>query len=86
MISSEILSCSSSIQCCKLPKVVVGDLEIADMSKAGQGEVKNVKANIGLSFPNTAIIFEKAEGTSINLIGKSKGKVSPSFSFTRSMV
>ena len=46
------------------------------MSKAGQGEVKNVKANIGLSFPNTAIIFEKAEGTSINLIGKSKGKAS----------
>ena len=58
------------------PKVIVGDLEISDMSRAGQGEVTTTKANIGLSFPNTAIIFEKAEGTSINLIGKSKGKVS----------
>ena len=58
-----------------LTQVIVGDLEITDLSRAGQGEAKNVKANVGLSFPNTAITFEKAEGTSINLIGKSKGKV-----------
>jgi len=72
-----------------LTQVIVGDLEISDMSRAGQGEVTTTKANIGLSFPNTAIIFEKAEGTSINLIGKSKGKVvrqsiiNPDWDFTK---
>ena len=57
--------------------MVVGDIEITDLSsmKQGVGEAKSVKASTGLSFPNTAIIFEKAEGSSINLTGKSKGKV-----------
>lgn len=67
---------SKVMECRKLPKVIVGDLEITDLSRVGQGgDAKNVKASVGLSFPNTSIIFEKGEGTSINLIGKSKGKV-----------
>jgi len=73
-----------------LTQVIVGDLEITDLSRVGQGgDAKNVKASVGLSFPNTSIIFEKGEGTSINLIGKSKGKVvresiiNPDWDFTK---
>lgn len=34
-----------------------------------------MQANIGVLTPNTAVIFEKEEGAFINLVGKSKGKV-----------
>jgi vesicle-fusing ATPase len=69
----------------------VADLEITDLSAMDQGkaEAKSVQANTGLSFPNTAIIFEKGEGSSINLTGKSKGKVvrqsiiNPDWDFTK---
>ncbi|CAB4056872.1 NSF [Lepeophtheirus salmonis] len=37
--------------------------------------VKATKTNLGVSMANTAIVFEKKEGTNINLTGKSKGKV-----------
>ncbi|TRY63225.1 hypothetical protein TCAL_11311 [Tigriopus californicus] len=60
-----------------LTSVVVGEIQTSDLSalKDGSTDVKPVKSNLGLSFPNTSIIFEKAEGSTIQLIGSSKGKV-----------
>ena len=34
-----------------------------------------IKVSCGLFLPNTGIIFERMEGATINLTGKSKGKV-----------
>jgi len=59
----------------KLLQVVVKDLEVADISaiKAGK-DAKPRKARLGQCLPNTVIVFDKAEGSSLNLTGKSKGK------------
>lgn len=40
--------------------------------KAG-GDPKPRKSKLGQLIPNTVIQFEKAESSSLNLIGKSKG-------------
>ena len=46
--------------------------DIAAMRSGGK-EVKSRKVRIGQCFPNTMIVFDKAEGSSVNLVGKSKG-------------
>lgn len=48
---------------------------MADLSamRGGGKEVKSRKTRIGLAYPNTVIVFDKAEGSSLNLVGKSKG-------------
>ena len=38
----------------------------------GKSSPKN-KVQIGQLLPNSAVIFEKSEGSPLNLIGKSKG-------------
>lgn len=50
---------------------------------------KKSNIKIGQLLPNSAIIFEKSEGSSLNLIGKSKGKtqhqsiINPDWDFTK---
>jgi len=59
----------------KLLSLVVKDLETADINAMRSGmEMKSRKAQFGQSFPNTAIVFDKSEGSPVNLTGKSKGK------------
>jgi vesicle-fusing ATPase len=59
-----------------LVQVTVGELQTTDISNMKSGSASKMqKALCGLSFPNTAIIFEKGEGSTINLTGKAKGKV-----------
>ncbi|ESP04291.1 hypothetical protein LOTGIDRAFT_207527 [Lottia gigantea] len=56
--------------------VTVLDIEVIDYTAMAKDKMagKPMKANIGLMTPNTAVVFEKAEGSQINLKGKSKGK------------
>ncbi len=59
-----------------LVAITIGEIQLVDISSMKQGkESKMIKASTGLSFPNTDLTFEKAEGSSIVLTGKSKGKV-----------
>ncbi len=59
-----------------LVAITIGEIQLADISSMKQGkESKMIKASSGLSFPNTDLTFEKGEGSSIVLTGKSKGKV-----------
>jgi vesicle-fusing ATPase len=52
----------------------VKSLEAADLNATIQGsESKHRKLNSGQLLPNSGIIFEKPEGSALNLIGKSKG-------------
>jgi vesicle-fusing ATPase len=50
---------------------------VADVNamRAGCSNIKTRKINIGQCFPNTMIVFDKAEGSSLSLleVGKSKG-------------
>ena len=46
----------------------------ADINAMRSGmEMKSRKAQFGQCFPNTAIVFDKSEGSPVNLTGKSKG-------------
>ena len=59
-----------------LLQIVVSEIETSDLSAIQQGkDSKMVKASCGMSFANTQITFEKGEGSSVFLTGKSKGKV-----------
>ena len=59
-----------------LTQLIIKDIECTDLHALQSGrDVKPQKVNHGISLPNTAIVFEKAEGSPIHLIGKSKGKV-----------
>ena len=52
------------------------DIEVMDARAVQSGkDAKPVKVQHGIILPNTTIVFEKAEGSGIHLIGKSKGKV-----------
>lgn len=64
-----------SFQDKKLLGLVVKSLEAADLSaiKAGQ-EPKPKKTKMGRCLGDTMIQFEKAESSSLNLVGKAKGK------------
>jgi hypothetical protein len=49
-----------------------------DLSAIASG--KNAKARkipVGISLANTVVVFERAEGSAINLAGKSKGYIIP---------
>lgn len=49
-------------------------IKAADLSAAIEGtSAKPVKIKSGQLLPNSSIIFEKTEGSSLNLTGKSKG-------------
>ncbi|XP_019749290.1 vesicle-fusing ATPase-like isoform X1 [Hippocampus comes] len=58
--------------------VLVKDMEGMDPSilKGDQSSVKKAKINIGLLLSNSQLIFEKAESSSMTLIGKSKTRES----------
>ncbi|XP_019879561.1 vesicle-fusing ATPase 1-like [Aethina tumida] len=60
----------------KLLSLVVKDLEAASLSalKEGSNE-KPRKTKTGQLIPNTMVQFEKAENSSLNLVGKAKGKI-----------
>jgi len=59
----------------KLLALIVKDLEAADINGLRSGnEMKPRKVQIGQCFPNTSIVFDKSEGSPLNLVGKSKGK------------
>ncbi|XP_046631152.1 vesicle-fusing ATPase 1-like [Daphnia pulicaria] len=60
----------------KLLILIVKELEGADINamRSGAKEIKSRKVRIGQCFPNTMIVFDKSEGSSVNLVGKSKGK------------
>jgi len=45
-----------------------------DLSAVVRGQnAKARKIPLGVSLPNTMVVFERVEGSSINLAGKSKG-------------
>ncbi|XP_046636023.1 vesicle-fusing ATPase 1-like [Daphnia pulicaria] len=56
--------------------LIVKELEGADLNaiKSGVSSAKSRELRIGQCFPNTMIVFDKSEGSSVNLVGKSKGK------------
>ncbi|KRT81863.1 AAA protein, partial [Oryctes borbonicus] len=60
----------------KLLSLVVKDLEAADLNAIQQGRnAKPHKTKVGQLLPETIVIFEKAENSSLVLTGKSKGKL-----------
>lgn len=58
----------------KILVLVVKDIEVVNINtvKSNQ-DAKPKKNKIGQLFPNTAVQFEKAEASSLNLVGKSRG-------------
>jgi len=75
-----------------LTMATVKSIEVADLNaiksgKAGSSTTK--KANFGITLPDTAIIFEKGEGSQIFLGGSAKGKmvkqsiINPDWDFTK---
>ena len=67
-----------------LTMATVKSIEVADLNaiksgKAGSSTTK--KANFGITLPDTAIIFEKGEGSQIFLAGSAKGKMVRLFIF-----
>lgn len=74
----------------KMLSATVKSIEAIDLGSAlGNKASKPSKIFSGQLLPNSAIIFEKAEGSSLNLIGKSKGKmqhtsiINPDWDFTK---
>ncbi|KAK2193402.1 hypothetical protein NP493_13g06000 [Ridgeia piscesae] len=69
----------------KLLQLVVKELEAIDVSAGG----KSKPVRLGVSSGNTTVIFEKAENTPLNLVGKSKGKqafqsiINPDWNFSK---
>ncbi len=46
----------------------------ADLSAVARGQnAKTQQIALGVTLPNTMVVFERGEGSSINLAGKSKG-------------
>lgn len=75
-----------------LTMATVKSIEVADLNaiKSGKaGSATTKKANFGITLPDTAIIFEKGEGSQIFLAGKAKGKmvrqsiINPDWDFTK---
>ncbi|XP_020500625.1 vesicle-fusing ATPase [Labrus bergylta] len=75
----------------KLFSLVIKDIEGMDPSvlKATNNSGKKQKLDVGLLLPNSQVIFEKSETSSITLIGKSKTResrqsiISPDWNFER---
>lgn len=68
--------------------IAVKEIEAADFTAIARGQSsKGRKVAVGVTLPNTMVIFERAEGSAINLAGKSKGKsqfvsiINPDFDF-----
>merc|ERR1712223_790544 len=56
--------------------ITIKELEIADLSALQSGKASKGKAaEIGISLPDTAITFEKGEGSALFLAGSAKGKM-----------
>ena len=54
--------------------LAIKDIEAVDLSAVARGQpAKAHKIPLGVSLANTMVVFERAEGSSINLAGKSKG-------------
>jgi len=70
------MQCVFNFQDRKLLQINVKDCEATDLRALQQGEkVKPHKVTCGLFLVNSGVIWEKMEGSNINLTGKSKGKV-----------
>ncbi|CAG0892182.1 unnamed protein product [Darwinula stevensoni] len=74
----------------KLLSLCVKDLEATDLDAIKEGkEVKPKKVKIGMVLPNTSVSFDKADGATINLVGKARGKqvrpniINPDWNFER---
>uniref|UniRef100_A0A3B4ZSP3 Vesicle-fusing ATPase n=1 Tax=Stegastes partitus TaxID=144197 RepID=A0A3B4ZSP3_9TELE len=75
----------------KLFQLVVKDMEAMDPSilKSGNASAKKQKIEIGLLLGDSQVVFEKAESSSMTLIGKSKTResrqsiISPDWNFER---
>ncbi len=70
--------------------LTVESISTTDLNMVRQGKPAKLKpATTGLSFPNTVLVFERAEGSSVLLSGKSKGKaaaqtiINPDWDFTK---
>ncbi|CAF4416068.1 unnamed protein product, partial [Adineta steineri] len=68
--------------------IAVKDIEAVDLSAVARGQnPKAHKIPLGVTLANSMVVFERAEGSSINLAGKSKGKaqfvsiINPDFDF-----
>ena len=58
----------------KMLLATVRSIEAGDLAAAIEGKVAQAnKIQSGQLLPNSSIVFEKAEGSALNLIGKSKG-------------
>lgn len=73
-----------------LTMATVKSIEVADLNAIKSGKTATTKkANFGITLPDTAIIFEKGEGSQIFLAGKAKGKmvkqsiINPDWDFTK---
>lgn len=55
-------------------RIIVFHLIAADLSAIARGQSSKArKIALGVTLPNTMVVFERGEGTAINLAGKSKG-------------
>jgi len=59
----------------KLLGVNIKEIEASDLRKIQAGKESKYKVKSGVLLPNTAIVFNKAEGSTVKLTGKSKGKM-----------
>jgi hypothetical protein len=54
--------------------LAVKEIEAVDLSAVARGQSTKARAiPLGVTLANTMVVFERAEGSSINLAGKSKG-------------
>lgn len=73
----------------KLFELVIKDMEAMDPSFLKGGNASGKKIEVGLLLANSQVIFEKAESSSLTLIGKSKTResrqsiISPDWNFER---
>ncbi|CAM4854521.1 unnamed protein product [Rotaria socialis] len=68
--------------------LAVKEIEASDLSAIARGQSSKArKISLGVTLPNTMVVFERGEGSSINLVGRSKGKsqfvsiINPDFDF-----
>jgi len=59
----------------KLLLVNVKEIEASDLRKIQAGKESKYTIRSGILLPNSSIIFNKAEGSTVKLTGKSKGKI-----------
>jgi len=59
----------------KLLVVNIKEIEASDLRKVQAGKESKYKLRSGVFLPNSSIVFNKAEGSTVKLTGKSKGKM-----------